>query len=124
MSAMRKPSSSPGGIRAVSWRHLGGGICLEPPIPTVRGRTDSPRLIFLSDMGDAFIRMSDFEFLKSEAIEPIRSDKGRRHLWLWLTKRPERMPRHSNDSILCGRWTHGSVDSPSNPSGEESHPVN
>lgn len=52
-----------------------------------------PRLIFVSDMGDAFSRNSDFAFLESEVIEPIRSALGRRHMWLWLTKRPDRMAR-------------------------------
>ncbi|MEI6494017.1 MAG: DUF5131 family protein [Verrucomicrobiota bacterium] len=52
-----------------------------------------PRLIFVSDMGDAFSRNSDFSFLEAEVIEPIRSPLGRRHMWLWLTKRPDRMAR-------------------------------
>ena len=54
---------------------------------------DSPRLVFVSDMGDAFSRDSDFNFLVKEVIEPIRSEEGRRHFWLWLTKRPDRMAR-------------------------------
>lgn len=52
-----------------------------------------PRLIFVSDMGDAFSRDSDFSFLEDEVIAPIRSSQGQRHFWLWLTKRPERMAR-------------------------------
>ena len=52
-----------------------------------------PRLIFVSDMGDAFSRNSDFSFLENEVIEPIRSILGRRHMWLWLTKRPDRMAK-------------------------------
>lgn len=67
----------------------------------LRGTTDPekpwldgcPRLIFVSDMGDAFSRDSDFGFLESEVIELIRSAHGRRHFWLWLTKRPARMAR-------------------------------
>ena len=50
-----------------------------------------PRLIFVSDMGDALSRESDFPFLKKEVIQPIQSEEGKRHLWLWLTKRPELM---------------------------------
>jgi protein gp37 len=49
------------------------------------------RLIFVSDMGDALARRVPFEFLKDEIIENVGSLKGRRHLWLWLTKRPARM---------------------------------
>lgn len=52
-----------------------------------------PRLVFVSDMGDAFSRESDFEFLEKEVIEPIQSPEGMRHFWLWLTKRPHRMGR-------------------------------
>ena len=67
----------------------------------LRGTTDPekpwltglPRLVFVSDMGDAFSRDSDFSYLEAEAIEPIRSPEGRRHMWLWLTKRPNRMAR-------------------------------
>lgn len=51
------------------------------------------RLIFVSDMGDAFSRDSDFAFLEEEVIGPIRSPEGKRHFWLWLTKRPDRMAR-------------------------------
>ena len=62
----------------------------DPKKPRLDGM---PRLIFVSDMGDAFSRDSDFPFLEAEVIEPIRSPKGQRHFWLWLTKRPDRMAR-------------------------------
>lgn len=52
-----------------------------------------PRHIFISDMGDAFSRASDFSFLEDEVIGAVKSDKGKRHVWLWLTKRPERMAK-------------------------------
>lgn len=60
----------------------------DPERPWIDGL---PRLVFVSDMGDAFSRKRDFAFLKEEVIQPILSDKGQRHLWLWLTKRPELM---------------------------------
>jgi protein gp37 len=50
-----------------------------------------PRLIFVSDMGDALSRKMDLPWLKHEVIEPIETPEGQRHLWLWLTKRPDRM---------------------------------
>jgi protein gp37 len=50
-----------------------------------------PRMIFVSDMGDALSTKADFPYLKSDLMPAIRSDSGKRHLWLWLTKRPERM---------------------------------
>lgn len=50
-----------------------------------------PRLIFVSDMGDALSTKGDFPFLESDLMPAITSDAGKRHLWLWLTKRPARM---------------------------------
>lgn len=57
-----------------------------------------PRMVFVSDMGDAFSRKSDFDFLKREVMEPVRSEAGRRHLWLWLTKRPGIMAEFARES--------------------------
>lgn len=51
----------------------------------------APRTIFVSDMGDALSTPVEFEYLQCEIIANVTSDPGRRHLWLWLTKRPERM---------------------------------
>ena len=56
-----------------------------------------PRLIFVSDMGDVFSRKQDFEFLRSE-MAAFQTAEGQRHLWLWLTKRPDVM-RQFVDSI-------------------------
>ena len=50
-----------------------------------------PRLIFVSDMGDAMSGLGQFPFLKNDLIPAITSDAGKRHLWLWLTKRPSRL---------------------------------
>ena len=57
----------------------------------------SPRMIFISDMGDALSTSVPFPFLKNEIIDAVTSDSGRRHLWLWLSKRPARMAEF-------GRW--------------------
>ncbi len=56
-----------------------------------------PRMIFVSDMGDAFSRKQDFPFLQSE-VPAFQTPKGQQHLWLWLTKRPKVM-RQFADSI-------------------------
>ena len=56
-----------------------------------------PRMIFISDMGDALSSSVPFSFLKEEIIDAVSSDSGRRHLWLWLSKRPARMAE-------LGRW--------------------
>lgn len=50
-----------------------------------------PRLIFVSDMGDAMSGQGQFPFLKKDLMPAITSDAGKRHLWLWLTKRPYRL---------------------------------
>lgn len=55
-----------------------------------------PRMIFVSDMGDALSRVKDFPFLKSNLMPAIQSDDGRRHLWLWLTKRPGIMAKFAD----------------------------
>ena len=48
-------------------------------------------LIFISDMGDALSESIGFDFLETEIIASVSSEKGSRSIWLWLTKRPRRM---------------------------------
>jgi len=63
-----------------------------------------PRLIFVSDMSDALSEGPvidnelkpigngvSFEFLKTEILDVVNSEYGKRHIWQWLTKRPKRM---------------------------------
>tara|TARA_R110002072_G_scaffold289831_2_gene457092 strand:- start:25698 stop:26819 length:1122 start_codon:yes stop_codon:yes gene_type:complete len=77
-----------------------------------------PRLIFVSDMGDALSQGIDFEFLLDEIIQTAESEKGRRHRWLWLTKRPGRMAKFSDWLLSHGHewpanlWAGTSVTSP------------
>lgn len=52
-----------------------------------------PRLIFVSDMGDALSRSVPFDYLKREIVNVAASTKGSAHIWLWLTKRPGRMAK-------------------------------
>jgi len=54
-------------------------------------------LIFVSDMGDAFTRRCDFEFLRADAIPAITSAGGSGKIWLWLTKRPELMAEFADE---------------------------
>ncbi len=56
-----------------------------------------PRLIFVSDMGDALSTKADFPFLKSDLMPAIASKKGSRHIWLWLTKRPQRLAEFAEE---------------------------
>ena len=60
--------------------------------PWLDGR---PRIIFVSDMGDALSKEVSFKYLEAEIIDNVTSSAGRRHIWLWLTKRPERMAEFS-----------------------------
>lgn len=73
---------------AAGWKDLLGSKCPDAP-----WKDDLARLIFLSDMGDSHSSKSkrQFDFLEREVIEPATSEKGLRHLWLWLTKRPLHM---------------------------------
>jgi len=57
----------------------------------------APRLIFISDMGDALSKGIPFEYFKREIVDVVASESGQKHLWLWLTKRPARMADF-------GRW--------------------
>ena len=77
-----------------------GRMAKAPAWPDLRGKPrpnkpwilpETPRLIFVSDMSDALSAAVPFDYLLSEVIEVARLPKGRRHRWLWLTKRPARM---------------------------------
>ena len=50
-----------------------------------------PRMIFLSDMGDAMSAEVPFDYLKKEIVDVVSSPRGKQHIWLWLTKQPRRM---------------------------------
>lgn len=65
--------------------------------PKTPWKDQLPRLIFVSDMGDALSSNHDFEFLKTELMPAITSGKGKNHLWLWLTKRPSRMAEFAEE---------------------------
>jgi protein gp37 len=67
------------------------GTC-DPAKPWVDGL---PRLIFVGDMGDIFARRCDFDFISSDLMAAIDSAEGQRHIWLLLTKRPDRMAEFS-----------------------------
>jgi protein gp37 len=56
-----------------------------------------PRLVSISDMGDALSKTIPFEYLRDEIILNANSPAGRKHIWLWLSKRPARMAEF-------GRW--------------------
>lgn len=75
-----------------------------------------PRLVFVSDMGDALSGLGQFPFLKQDLVPAITSEEGKRHLWLWLTKRPARMAEFAEQigglpENVCAMTTLTSADS-------------
>ena len=74
-------------------------------LPDLLGRSDSEmpwkgrlaRMIFVSDMGDALSTEGDFPFLKNDLMPAIQSEDGRKHLWLWLSKRPARLAEFAKE---------------------------
>lgn len=71
---------------AAGWSDLTGTVRAEKP-----WLNGLPRLIFVSDMGDALSSSVPFDYLRQEIVDVTASPNGQRHLWLWLTKRPGRM---------------------------------
>ena len=72
--------------KAALWSDLSG--VRRPTKPWLGGM---PRMIFISDMSDALSAAVSFEYLKAEIIDNVVSKAGCRHIWIWLTKRPQRM---------------------------------
>lgn len=100
-AAFTAPKLFPGRTAdAAAWPDLTGTA--RPDKPWLDGR---PRMIFVSDMGDALSERGvvgaddrpvpggavPFDFLKEEVVDAAVSPTGRRHRWLWLTKRPNRL---------------------------------
>jgi protein gp37 len=56
---------------------------------------DMPRMIFISDMSDALSKKVSLSFLRREIVNVVSGERGQRHIWLWLTKRPQRMAEFS-----------------------------
>jgi protein gp37 len=71
---------------AAAWPDMLGQANPETP-----WKDGLPRMIFVSDMGDALTNRKHFPFLEREVADSITTEKGLRHLWLWLTKRPKNM---------------------------------
>lgn len=86
-------------------KRFGGRVAKAAQLPDLLGRNNTdtpwkgqlPRMLFVSDMGDAFCNSLDFGFLKADTIPAITSEDGMRHLWLWLTKRPARMAKFAEE---------------------------
>jgi protein gp37 len=75
---------------AARWPELTGRVRSDKP-----WLDGMPRLVFVSDMSVSLSAAEPFGFLKDEIVENVTGELGRRHRWLWLTKRPERMAKFS-----------------------------
>jgi protein gp37 len=73
-------------VEAASWGDLTG--MRRPDKPWLNGM---PRMIFVGDMGDALSQAIPFEYLDQEMIRSCKSPKGKRHLYLLLTKQAQRL---------------------------------
>ena len=88
---------------ACGWSDLAGKVRGDKP-----WLDGLPRLIFVSDMSDSLSAAVPFEFLRDEIVLNVAGERGRRHRWLWLTKRPDRMAKFS-------RWLEdGGIEWPEN----------
>lgn len=79
--------------QAASWSDLRGKE--RPDKPWLSGK---PRHIFVGDMGDFLSDDVTDEFLECELLGAITSEKGKRHAWMLLTKRPARL------ATLSEKW--------------------
>ncbi len=79
--------------QAANWSDLTGMD--RPEKPWLNGK---PRHIFVGDMGDFLSEAVTDEFLEAEMLAAIKSSAGQRHIWILLTKRPERL------AALSEKW--------------------
>jgi protein gp37 len=93
--------------KAAAWPDLRGAPRPDKPwIPP-----EMPRLIFVGDMGDIMSGAVPFEYLREELVAAADSPKGRRHVWLWLTKRPGRLAEFAawNGGLPGNVWAGTSI---------------
>lgn len=74
--------------QAAAWKDLSS--IDRPGKPWLDGK---PRCIFVGDMGDFLSKAVDDDYLRRELLATIDCEKGRRHFWMLLTKRPSRLLR-------------------------------
>jgi protein gp37 len=66
--------------------------------------TRHPRIVLISQTGEALSDSVPFEFLRDSIITPVSSASGRRHVYLWNTRRCARMADFSDWLIEQG-WS-------------------
>lgn len=72
--------------RSASWSDLSG-----VPRPGKTWLDGLPRCIFVGDMGDIFSAAVPDDYLRREVFDVIASNQGSRHIYMVLTKRPDRL---------------------------------
>ena len=82
--------------QAAAWSDLAGTS--RPDKPWLDGM---PRTIFVGDLGDIFSAAVPFAYLRDEVFAAIESPAGRRHIWMLLTKQPQRMREVAQ---MLGHW--------------------
>lgn len=80
--------------QAARWPDLTGKPRKDKP--WLNGR---PRVIFLGDMADVLQPGVPFEYLKTEIIDVVNSEAGKRHIWMLLTKQSGRL-------VQFQQWLH------------------
>jgi hypothetical protein len=80
---------------------LGTALCWEPPDPTELALkpwlAGTAWTIFLGEVGDVLARHFSFDYLRREVLRAVRTPAGCARVWLWWTRRPERLAQF-------GRW--------------------
>ena len=88
--AARWSDLAPGRMnKAARWSDLAGHLGhLREAKPWLDGR---PRVVFIGDLTDTLCEPIPFDYLETEILDQVDSPHGRRHRWLWFSKRPHRM---------------------------------
>lgn len=84
--------------KAAAWSDLTG--TKRPDKPWLDGM---PRTIFVDDMSDLFSKAVPFDYIEREVFDVATSIKGRRHIYMLLTKRPHRAVEFAERLAKQGR---------------------
>ena len=99
-----EPGDQPGAVSGPVGRfqsRLGTALGWEPPDPTELALkpwlAGAPWPRLLGEGGDTLARHFSYDYLRREVVRAVRTPAGCDRVWLWWTRRPERLARF-------GRW--------------------